>query len=64
MYALLVLTKTSYLATKYHVGPDWIVYRPDSEEKALVHITRFDFEDMGEPEVITVTVEPGDLLND
>lgn len=27
-------------------------------------MTRADWQDMGEPETITVTIEPGDLLND
>ena len=27
-------------------------------------ISRMDWADMGSPEVVTVTIEPGDLLND
>jgi len=30
----------------------------------VVSLSRADFADMGRPEVITVTIEPGDLLND
>ena len=29
-----------------------------------VDVERSDWHDMGEPDVITVTIEPGDLLND
>ena len=30
----------------------------------LVSLNRVDWADMGSPEVVTVTIEPGDLLND
>ena len=30
----------------------------------LVSLNRGDWADMGSPEVVTVTIEPGDLLND
>ena len=29
-----------------------------------VSLNRLDWDDMGNPEVVTVTIEPGDLLND
>jgi phage terminase large subunit-like protein len=45
---------------------DWVKFdeRPD-ESRAFVNatITMRDYLDMGEPGVITVTIEPGDLLS-
>ena len=30
----------------------------------IVSLNRGDWDDMGRPQVVTVTIEPGDLLND
>lgn len=36
----------------------------DELPRRVVYITREDWEDIGSPDTITLTVEPGDLLND
>lgn len=36
----------------------------DGDIPDTVYISWADWEDMGRPEVVTVTVEPGDLLNE
>lgn len=36
----------------------------DGDVNDTVYISRADWDDMGRPETITVTVEPGDLLNE
>lgn len=63
------LEKSRTILTRYNrADPDmrsW--YRSSDEETGVIHrdvyISQQDFEDFGEPDVITVTVEPGDHLN-
>ena len=36
----------------------------DLRHPRYIAVSRGDWDDMGRPEVVTVTIEPGDLLND
>lgn len=67
-----VLTKTSAVldrhddaSTATHVRFSYAADLAAGEAPThAVHVERSDWHDMGEPDVITVTIEPGDLLND
>jgi hypothetical protein len=37
--------------------------RFEAEDREFFWMTQDDWEDMGKPEAITVTIQPGDLLN-
>lgn len=63
------LTKTrtvlEFVGIDEEEGPTF-TQLPDEGEEFRSHIVSLDpevYEDMGRPEVITVTIEPGDLLN-
>lgn len=48
---------------------NWPSYKPVTEEGESPRLTRVTldpdvFDDMGQPDTITVTIEPGDRLND
>ena len=47
--------------------PDRMLFREDLDEPGVargVTLSREDWADMGSPEVVTVTINPGDTLND
>lgn len=66
-----VLSKTTKILTRSHTEGDdeyarqWFtqVDPDDGHIKSEVYLSRSDFMDMGEPETITITIEPRDRLN-
>lgn len=63
-------TLTKKQTVLHGVGRGGFVVDPDDDEgdddhrQVSVFIPEHDFEDMGCPSTITVTIEPGDRLND
>lgn len=62
-----MLTKTRRLVTIENADADHAFYvdgdNADEPSRTVVGIDRQAYDDMGRPAVVTVTVEPGDLLN-
>ena len=63
-----MLTKQRHrMEVAYHTH-DIVMFRQTPEEEGIpIHywdLPRKDWRDMGEPKTITITVRPGDLLND
>ena len=62
------LTKSVHVArlgvVNSHAGAMFVVENADGELDHFMTVDHFAWVDMGRPERITVTVEPGDLLND
>ena len=59
-----MLTRQRVVFTR---SPGSLVYRlndPDLIDDRQVILGEDDFEDMGRPDIITVTIEPGDELNE
>jgi len=63
-----MITKQSVLMRALRVnGEDALFYEWQDdlrERQRQLSLKATDWADMGSPEVITVTIEPGDLLND
>jgi hypothetical protein len=61
------LTKQQIIMHRTAYGNDGAVFHEDLDEPGWARSFRLpepDFRDMDWPEVITVTIEPGDLLNE
>ena len=65
-----ILSKTEVVLDRDTDTPTHVrfAYEPDlaagEAPTHTVYVERVAWRDMGEPDVITVTIEPGDLLND
>lgn len=59
------LTRRATIATFLWLADDKAIFSYGDEDRPFFHYeTRADWEDMGSPTSLTLTVEPGDLLND
>lgn len=56
------LLRSQVVAKRRHVGAQHVTFEAD-DGRRIVAVTTGDYLDLGSPEVITVTVEPGDWLN-
>lgn len=68
MGAPLVKTRTILKFVEFYRG-EIPVFQPEDDEIGHGRMTRIEVDrdvwnDMGQPETITVTIEPGDLLNE
>jgi len=60
-------SKQSVLMSIIRTNAEDVLFSEEIDESKVartVVMSSVDFVDMGSPEVITVTIEPGDLLND
>ena len=59
-----ILTKTRSVLSRTRTVDDRVYFAQDEEPfNALVSLSEDTWDDMGRPDVITVSVEPGDHLN-
>lgn len=62
------LTKTRSILTRIATGRTHVSFASHSEDDGSidrhVEVRRATWDDLGQPEQITLTIEPGDLLND
>lgn len=58
------LTKTVTRMVKVNNGRTYTSMEEDGDRAHFLVIDEYVFEDFGSPEVITVTIEPGDKLNE
>lgn len=56
-----VTTRVKFLMDRRHTGALHVTFERAGEE--CLALTRRDWEEMGRPEVITLTIEPGDQFN-
>lgn len=61
------LTKTQRILDRTHVTDSHISFRlvdgETAEPATGIMLDRETYDDLGQPDMVTVTVEPGDLLN-
>ncbi len=61
------LTKTRMVLHLRTAMADEVEFSREPDEPgdipAIVWLSRTDWSDMGEPQTVTITIEPGDLLN-
>jgi hypothetical protein len=57
------MTKRRIVLPLERAYPDCVDFSEEGSEE-MISMAREAWDDMGEPKTITVTVEPGDLLND
>jgi hypothetical protein len=63
------LSKTASVLTQVESDSTWVSFEierdePDETRRRDVTIDYATWQDLGEPETITVTIEPGDRLNE
>jgi hypothetical protein len=62
-----MLVRTQFLARRTRAGRQTVAFRmtdpDDTSVQRTVSIERDQYDEMGQPEVVTVTIEPGDHLN-
>ena len=62
-----MLTKQRVIMDADFANAEYIQFTEQLDEPGFartVRLARRDWDDMGEPETITLTIDPGDLLND
>jgi hypothetical protein len=61
-----MLTKQRHLLDKATEDAAHVLFNREDSDEPVYHswsMRRDDWEEMGSPETITITIEPGDLLN-
>ena len=60
----MALTKQRVVMDADYANAEYIQFTEEPGFARTIRLDRHDWADMGEPETITVTIEPGDLLNE
>lgn len=65
-----MITRTRTLLKKWYEGMEEVVFRPELDSGGVEHsvstltLTRAMWDELGSPVELTVTLEPGDKLNE